>query len=95
MTIGAMTPERNDCAMYTNDKNHRITLRLNDRQFAHVSDTAKLLGVSPSEFLRIIINLSIAAENHPDEMEQALNDIVAERTGNGRENDKTHIDGNI
>lgn len=81
--------------MYTNDKTHRITLRLNDRQFAHVSDTAKLLGVSPSEFLRIIINLSIATEEHPEEMEQAVNGIIAERTGNGRENDKTHINGDI
>lgn len=81
--------------MYTNDKTHRITLRLNDKQFAHVSNTAKLLGVSPSEFLRIIINLSIAAENHPDEMEQAVNGIVAERTGNGRANDKTHINSDI
>lgn len=81
--------------MYTSDKTHRITLRLNDRQFAHVSDTAKLLGVSPSEFLRIIINLSIAAENHPDEMERAVSGIVAERTGKGCENDKTHIDCDI
>lgn len=42
--------------MYTKDKATRITLRLNDDQFAYVKRSATRYGVSPSEFLRIVIN---------------------------------------
>lgn len=46
--------------MYTKDKSVRITLRLNANQFAFLKASANLLGVSSSEFLRMIINASIA-----------------------------------
>ena len=45
--------------MYTKDKNHRITLRLNDEQFMFVAESAELLDVSPSDFLRMVINSSL------------------------------------
>lgn len=41
--------------MYTKDKTHRITLRLNEPLFNFVSEQAKILGTSPSEFLRMVI----------------------------------------
>lgn len=42
--------------MYMKDKGTRITLRLNDKQFSYVKNSADILGVSPSEFLRLVIN---------------------------------------
>lgn len=45
--------------MYTKDKHHRITLRLNDEQMEYVRSTAEVLGVSPSDFLRMILNASL------------------------------------
>ena len=45
--------------MYTKDKSQRITLRLNDQQFAFVKTVADALGVSPSEYLRMMVNLSM------------------------------------
>lgn len=35
---------------------HRVTLRLNDNQFNYVCQCSEILGVSPSEFLRMSIN---------------------------------------
>ena len=47
--------------MYTKDKLTRITLRLNPEQFAFVKQSADLYGVSPSEFLRMLINVTLAS----------------------------------
>lgn len=69
--------------MYTKDKSNRITLRLNDEQFAFVKANADLLGVSPSEFLRMVVNASMAASR------QASNRIREELEGIGRANDET------
>ena len=70
--------------MYTKDKQNRITLRLNDAQFAHVKWQADVLGVSPSEFLRMVVNASMVATKQATEK--------ANEEGLGRENDKTNID---
>lgn len=70
--------------MYTKDKSHRITLRLNDEQFLFVKENADILGVSPSEFLRMVVNASLATTSK-------LSDKINERLGAGRENDKTDI----
>lgn len=45
--------------MYTKDKSQRITLRLNEEQFNFVKENAEALGVSPSDFLRMVINASL------------------------------------
>lgn len=42
--------------MYTKDKSHRITLRLNEDQFEFVKESADRYDVSPSEFLRMVVN---------------------------------------
>lgn len=47
--------------MYTKDKSQRITLRLNEEQFEFVKQSADMLGVSPSEFLRMVVNVSMSA----------------------------------
>lgn len=83
--------------MYTKDKATRITLRLNDDQFNFVKNSSDALGVSPSEFLRMVINLTmsttkgIADEIVAPAMESYIANIATEE-GLGRANDKTNID---
>lgn len=75
--------------MYTKDKNHRITLRLNEEQFAFVKANADILDVSPSEFLRMVCNASMATVKAvtPDSpLLQGLN--MTKKEGPGRENDE-------
>lgn len=70
--------------MYTKDKSYRITLRLNEAQFDHVKRSADVLGVSPSEFLRMVVNATmVAAQSGLDKIQQE---------GQGRENDKANLD---
>lgn len=72
--------------MYTKDKTNRITLRLNEEQFEFVKANADILGVSPSEFLRMVVNSSMA-------MKKGLEAKMKEKSkeGIGRENDKADI----
>ena len=73
--------------MYTKDKSNRITLRLNDEQFEFVKHNADFLGVSPSEFLRMVVNASMATSK------TALGNIEQKyQEGCGRANDKTDSD---
>lgn len=69
--------------MYLNDKTNRITLRLNDNQFAFVKQSADMLGVSPSEFLRMVINSTMAMS------------LVSREDGDRRENEKTDINNQL
>lgn len=52
--------------MYLKDKSTRITLRLNDRQFHFVKQSADILEVSPSEFLRLVINQTMNMNSKGD-----------------------------
>ena len=74
--------------MYTKDKCQRITLRLNEDQFNFVKANADLLGVSPSEFLRMVVNASMATSRKIGEKIEEQRKIREE--GNGRENDKAN-----
>lgn len=71
--------------MYMKDKTNRITLRLNDEMFDYVKDNADLMGVSPSEFLRMVIHMSMRLSRQGERE-------IKDRMVQGRENDKTHID---
>lgn len=42
--------------MNIGDKNKRITIRLNDEQYLFVKSCSDSLGVTPSQFLRMVIN---------------------------------------
>lgn len=78
--------------MYTNDKVQRITLRLNESQFEFVKLQAETLGVSPSEFLRMVINSAMVVSSKAHEkLVQFQNDIG----GRGRENDKANFDNQL
>ena len=68
--------------LHTNDKRNRITLRLNDEQFSFVKTTAEILGVSPSEFLRMVVNASMVGMRKDEKVKEVI----------GRENDKTYSD---
>ena len=71
--------------MYTKDKSTRVTLRLNDDQFEFIKDNAEILGVSPSEFIRMMVNSSMAVS-------KKISNKLGERTGGRRENEETNID---
>ena len=71
--------------MYTKDKNQRITLRLNPAQFDFVQTQSDLLGVSPSDFLRMLVNVSMSTAVQ----------IQREEEGNRRENEITDIDNQL
>lgn len=76
--------------MYTKDKTHRVTLRMNDEQYAFVLMNAEMLDCSPSDFLRMVINTSLSAYKHMNEDGKFKEDLakkVSEVVG--RENDKT------
>ena len=81
-------------ALYTKDKNTRITLRLNDEQFGFIKDNADIMGVSPSEMIRILINTTLATSKMALEKIKAngrANDNAEnlDRGASGRENDET------
>jgi uncharacterized protein (DUF1778 family) len=74
--------------MNLKDKTNRITLRLNDKQFNFVKASADVLGVSPSEFLRMVINSTMVMTD-----EKAQKGVFSKVAGGlGRENDKTNSD---
>jgi Mn-dependent DtxR family transcriptional regulator len=66
--------------MYTKDKSQRITLRLNEEQFTFVKTVSDALGVSPSEYLRMMVNLSMTGAKN------------MEKEGSRRENEQTDSD---
>ena len=66
--------------MYTKDKSQRVTLRLNEEQFTFVKTVADALGVSPSEYLRMMVNLSMMGAKN------------VEKEGSRRENEQTDSD---
>lgn len=66
--------------MYTKDKSNRITLRLNEEQFTFVKTVADALGVSPSEYLRMMVNLAMTGAK------------TMEKEGSRRENEQTDSD---
>ena len=57
--------------MYLKDKKVRITLRLNQQQFDFVKQNADELGVSPSDFLRMVINTT-RARKFEEDMEKSV-----------------------
>lgn len=75
-------------SVYTKDKSCRITLRLNQDQFDFVKANADMLGVSPSDFLRMVVNTSMATTKMAIEKR---NPILESLEGVGRENDKANL----
>lgn len=78
--------------MYTKDKSNRITLRLNDEQFEYVKANADMLGVSPSEFLRMVINSTLALSKKVKITASLSTEDALNGGGEGRANDKADLD---
>lgn len=95
--------------MYTKDKGTRITLRLNEKQFEYVHMMSDNFGVSPSEFLRILLNTTIASTEKVSRVaDEAAEKIKREissfsdaevkkiiEDGAGRENEQTFFDNKL
>lgn len=67
--------------MYLKDKNRRITLRLNLEQHEFIINMANLLDVSPSDYLRMIVNgmmfnVKMKGEDRRANEETNINDIL-------------------
>ena len=77
--------------MYTKDKSTRITLRLNEGQFNFVKAHSDMLGVSPSEFLRMVINATMSS-TMGNAISNYVEDLTSDKEVLGRENDKTDSD---
>lgn len=90
-------------AMYQKDKVTRVTLRLTERQFNFVKENADLMGVSPSEFLRMVVNMTMmSTQKFGAKFEEIQNNAAAAAVsaasdiqqesgeGCGRENDKAN-----
>lgn len=71
-------------SLYLKDKTNRITLRLNERQFEYVKKQSDILGVSPSEYIRMLLNSMIS-------LIDSIEDQVQKEVF-GRENDETDCD---
>ena len=63
---------------YLGDKNARITLRLNQRQYQFVRNNAERMDCSPSDFLRMCINVAMVeyekAEKKSEEVSERENE---------------------
>lgn len=40
---------------------HRLTLRLTDKQFEFLTQVATLMGTTPSDYLRMVVNASMVS----------------------------------
>lgn len=69
--------------MYEKDKHTRITLRLTDEQMSFIRGETETLGVSPSEYLRILVNSVMATARYAQEKMKG-------QKGERRENEKTY-----
>ena len=47
----------------TDVKPHKVTVRLSDKHYEFVEDITKALGVSPSEYLRMLLDKQISQVN--------------------------------
>ena len=70
--------------MYMKDKNHTVTVRLNEDQFNYLKATADMYGVKPSAFLLFLFDQTRFSSY---EQEQGMKKEVK------REYEETHIDG--
>lgn len=71
--------------MYEKDKRNRITLRLTDEQFDFIKGQCDVLGITPSDYLRMLVNGVLYTARMKGDIKEVL----------GRENDKTNSDNNL
>lgn len=85
--------------MYEKDKRQRVTVRLSDEQFEFIKTQTDMLGISPSDYLRMLVNAGLYASRLPQDGENAkvlesmAQGLVKETLG--RENDKAASDNQL
>lgn len=50
--------------------NHRVTLRLTDDQYNWLIEVSKLLGVTPSEYMRMSVNTGMVIMKQAEEQQK-------------------------
>lgn len=63
---------------------HRVTLRLNEQQFGYVTTCANMLGISPSDYLRMVINLQMSMQQDAkltQAADKAIEDAIGRMVG--------------
>lgn len=68
--------------------NHRVTLRLNDEQYNFIIECSQLLGVSPSDYVRMTINSGMIALKNKN-LSINVTDMISEKEVGTNENVKT------
>lgn len=63
--------------MYTKDKDHQITVRLSEEQYQYLKKTADQLEVTPSKFLRMVVNSTMIASRNGVHMVMKNAPVVA------------------
>lgn len=58
--------------MYQKNKNHTVTVRLNERQYYYLKGTCDKYGIKPSEFLRLVIDQAQSKEKNGGELIEDL-----------------------
>lgn len=67
--------------MYLKDKAVRVTLRLTAEQFEFIKRNSDMLGVSPSEFLRMMVNAVKAQSDVVEKHYKKAEEHAAEELG--------------
>lgn len=57
----------------TDLKPHRVTIRLSDKHNEFVEDISKALGISPSDYFRMLIEKQISLVNRKEILENEYN----------------------
>lgn len=73
--------------MYDKDKRQRITVRVTDEQMDFIRSQTDVLGISPSDYLRMLVN-SIMFVNKNGGV--GLNSTQLIKETSGRENDESN-----
>ena len=63
---------------------HRITLRLTDKQFEFLTNVSTIMGTTPSEYLRMVVNSGMVS------MSKTINTMVKGEVGLSDENNKAN-----
>lgn len=69
---------------YEKDKSQRLTLRLSQEQFDFLKKDADLLGVTPSEYLRMVINATMKASAMMSKTNAGLIQSTTEKLNEGK-----------
>ena len=73
--------------MYEKDKRQRITLRLTDEQFQFIRVQTDMLGITPSDYLRMVVNSLMFTANNGTKTDKAALEFMEAL---GRENDEAN-----